>query len=45
MVWGQIALNNTKPCVLKKIGIDIVSNKGHLGIFNVPFTKEVINNL
>ncbi len=45
MVWGQIALNNTKPCMLKKIGLDSVSNKGHWGVFNAPFKNEVINHL
>jgi hypothetical protein len=45
MVWGQIALNNIKPCMFKKIGLDSVPNKGHWGVFNAAFTKEVINRL
>jgi hypothetical protein len=45
MVWGQISLNNTKPCMLKKIRLDSVPNKGHWGVFNAPFTKGVITHL
>jgi hypothetical protein len=45
MVWGQIALNNTKPSMFKKISLDSVPNKVHWGMFNTPFTKGVINRL